>query len=273
MFGLGIVMATGYMAGNQSVVQRTLGARSEWDAKGGMLFAGFLKVFIPLLVIVPGLAAVVVEPGLAKGDMAVPSMIRDILPPGLRGLMFAALFAALMSSVDSSLNSCATIWTTDLYGRVHQWVTGAELNAKKALFLGRACTLVFILLAGFGAPLLEGEETMYNFIQTALSMFQGPVFAILLLGIMWRRTTQWGGLAGLVLGVTFTTILHNIDNLFPSDDPFLFVAWWSFVFSIVATVVVSLLTPRDPDEKVRGLVFGQIVTDGEIQRVLRERSS
>ena len=104
-------------------------------------------------------------------------------------------------------------------------------------------------------------------------MFQGPVLAILLLGIMWRRTTQWGGLAGLVLGVMFTTLLNNIDGIFPSDDPFLFIAWWSFVFSMVVTVLVSLVTPPEPDEKIRGLVFGQVMKDGEIQRVLKGRVS
>ena len=95
-------MATAYMSGNQAVVQRTLGARSEWDAKGGMLFAGFIKSFIPLLVAVPGLCAVVLLPDLEVGDDAVPSLMRALLPPGLRGLMFAAMFAALMSSMDSA---------------------------------------------------------------------------------------------------------------------------------------------------------------------------
>lgn len=273
VFGLGIVMATGYMAGNQAVVQRTLGARSEWDAKAGMLFAGFLKVFIPLIIIVPGLTAIVLAPGLENGDRAVPQMIRDLLPPGLKGLMFAALFAALMSSVDSYLNSASTIWTTDLYGKLMRAVRGRPLSERHELLVGRIFTFTFIVLAALLAPALRDQETMYNFIQTALAMFQGPVFAILLLGIMWRRATQWGGLAGLLLGVAFTTILNNTEGLFPSDDPFLFVAWWSFVFSIAVTVIVSLLTPQDPDEKVRGLVFGQVMQDGKIQRVLQGRIS
>lgn len=272
VFGLGIVMATGYMAGNQAIVQRTLGARTEWDAKGGMLFAGFLKVFIPALVIVPGLAAIAILPPLANGDMAVPELIREIMPPGLKGLMFAALFAALMSSVDSYLNSATTIWTTDLAGGAYRSITGTSLTDRQTLTMGRVFTALFIIAAGLFAPSLAGQETMYNFIQTALSMFQGPVFAILLLGIMWRRTTQWGALAALVLGVAFTTILNFTPGIFPSDDPFLFVAWWSFVFSMAVAVIVSLLTPRDPDEKVRGLVFGQVMQDGAIQRVLHERT-
>ncbi len=273
VFGLGIVLAIAYMSGNQAVVQRTLGARSEWDAKGGMLFGGFLKSFIPLMVAVPGLCALAIAPDLADGERAVPYMIRELLPPGLRGLMFVALFAALMSSVDSTLNSSTTIWVNDLYGRFYRFATGRRLGDRDALVMGRIFTAVFIVLAGLLAPVIGRAEELYVFIQTALSLFQGPTLAILLIGIVWRRATQWGGLAGLVLGVCFTTILNGVEDLFPSDDPFLFVAWWSFVFSSIVTVVVSLLTPREPDEKIRGLVWGQLMKDGEVQRVLSERVS
>jgi len=273
VFGLGIVLAIAYMSGNQVVVQRTLGARSEWDAKGGMLFGGFLKSFIPLMVAVPGLCALALVPDLADGERAVPFMIRTLLPPGLRGLMFVALFAALMSSVDSTLNSATTIWANDLYGRLLRLITGKPLTERHGLIIGRVFTIVFIVLAGALAKWVGQAEGLYVFIQTALSMFQGPTLAILLLGILWRRATRWGGLAGLVLGVMFTTVLNNVDNVFPSDDPFLFVAWWSFVFSLIVTVVVSLLTPPEPDEKVRGLVWGQVMKDGEVQRVLQERVS
>jgi Na+/proline symporter len=274
VFGLGIVMATAYMSGNQAVVQRALGARSEWDAKGGMLFAGFLKSFIPLLVAVPGLAAVVLLPDLPKGDSAVPGMIKMLLPPGLRGLMFAALFAALMSSVDSTLNSASTIWTTDLYGRFVRFAQRRSLNEREALFVGRSFTVVFIILAAFLSKTFGDNRGIYNFLQTVLSLFQGPVFAILLLGIMWRRTTQWGALAGLLIGVLFTNVLTYTPGLFYSDDTaYLFVSWWSFVLTLVVTTVVSLVTPKDPDEKVRGLIFGQVMHDGEVQRVLQERVS
>jgi len=273
VFGLGIVLAIAYMSGNQAVVQRTLGARSEWDAKGGMLFGGFLKSFIPLMVAVPGLCAVILAPELAEGDRAVPEMIRTLLPPGLKGLMFVALFAALMSSVDSTLSSASTIWTTDLYGRFHHFVTGKRLDGRQGLIVGRTFTFSFIILAGFLAPWIGQQEGLYVFIQTALSMFQGPTLAILLLGIIWPRATGWGGFAGLVMGVIFTTVLNCVDGLFPSDDPFLFVAWWSFVFSLIVTVVVSLLTKPEPEEKIRGLVWGQVMKDGEIQRVLLERVS
>ncbi len=272
VFGLGIVMATAYMSGNQSVVQRAFGARSEWHAKSGMLFAGFLKSFIPLMVAFPGLCAVVLLPNLETGDDAVPGLMRMLLPPGLRGLMFAAMFAALMATMSSALNSACTIWTTDLYGLPFRLIRGKDLSQRHMLNAGRAFTIVFVVLAAALSKWIGDNDGLYVFLQTALSMFQGPVFAILLLGIMWKRATQWGGLAGLVIGVGFTTILNNVDGLFPSEDPFLFVSWWSFVFAIVVTIIVSLLTPPEPEEKIRGLVFGQVMKDGEIQRVLQMRS-
>ncbi len=277
VFGLGIVLSIAYMSGNQAVVQRTLGARSEWDAKAGMLFGGFLKAFIPLMVAIPGLAALIVVPrltgGMVEGDRAVPEMIRLLLPPGLKGLMFVALFAALMSSVDSTLNSTTTIWVTDIWGRMWRLLKGKNMDEREALIVGRIFTVVLIIAAGFSAEAIGKQESLYVFIQTALSLFQGPTLAILILGILWRRTTQWGGLAGLVIGVAFCFMLNSSTSLFPSDDPFLFVAWWSFIFSLIVTVVVSLLTPPEPDEKIRGLVWAQVVQDENVQEALNERVS
>jgi len=249
VFGLGIVLAIAYMSGNQVIVQRTLGARSEWDAKGGMLLGGFLKSFIPLMVALPGLCAVILVPHLGpeNADRAVPEMIRALLPAGLRGLMFAALFAALMSSISGTLNSGTTIFITDLVGQVRSWMGRKPLGERHALALGRAYTALFIILSAAFAKKIGDNEQIYVFIQTVLSLFQGPTLAVLLLGIIWPRATGWGGLAGLVLGVIFCFVLKYTPNLFPSDDPFLFVAWWSFVFSIIVVVVVSLLTPREPD--------------------------
>ena len=108
-------MANAYMIGNQTIVQRCLTAKNEWHAKASMVFAGFLKMFIPLLVLLPGLVAIVMLPDMKDGDKALPMMIKEILPPGLIGLMFAAFFAALMSSIDSMLNSTATLFTKDIY--------------------------------------------------------------------------------------------------------------------------------------------------------------
>lgn len=273
VFGLGIVLAIAYMSGNQVIVQRTLGARSEWDAKGGMLLGGFLKAFIPLMVALPGLCALVLVPhlGTENADRAVPEMIRQLLPAGLRGLMFAALLAALMSSISGTLNSGTTIFVTDLVGQARNWMGLKPLSERAALKLGRIYTAAFIVLTALFAKPIGDSDSIYVFIQTVLSLFQGPTLAILLLGIIWPRATGWGGLAGLVLGVLCCFVLKYTPDLFPSGEPFLFVAWWSFVFSIIVTIVVSLLTPREPDEKLRGLVWSSVVRDTDVQDALAER--
>ncbi len=273
VLGLGIVLSTGYFVGNQAIVQRALGARSEWDAKAAMLFAAFLKLFIPLLVVLPGLSALALNPGLQNEEEAVPWMIAEVLPPGLKGLMFAAFFAALMSSVDSFLNSCSTVFVQDIYGTMAKYLWHPP-TPRQSLILGRCVTIVLILAAAAFAPAIEQVEGLYSFIQTLLSYFQGPTLAILLLGILWSRTNGWGALAGLTTGVGLSFLMLNPlqEKLFMWEDPFLFVAWWTFLAAILVTVVVSLLTPPEPAEKLRGLVYGQVMHDPEVQQALQERA-
>ncbi|MCD6598669.1 MAG: sodium/solute symporter, partial [Bacteroidales bacterium] len=115
LFGLTFVMANAYMIGNQAIVQRCLTAKNEWHAKASMIFGSALKMLIPILVLFPGLMAIIIHPGLEDGDRSLPMMIKSTLPPGLIGLMFSAFFAGLMSSVDSLLNSTATLFTKDIY--------------------------------------------------------------------------------------------------------------------------------------------------------------
>jgi SSS family solute:Na+ symporter len=274
VFGLGIVMATSYMAGNQAVVQRTFGAKSEWDAKAGMLFGGFLKCFIPLMVALPGLAAIIIIPNLQDRDLAIPMLVKEIMPPGLRGLLFAAFLSSLMGNVGATLNSVTTVWTSDIYEKFIDLVFKKKMSQRHILIVGRAFTVAFMILSALLAQRMSAvDEGIYIFIQSCLAIFQGPVFGVLLIGLLWRRANQWGGLAGLVLGVAFTTILNNTEGVFPSANPFLFIAMWSFLFSSVVTIVVSLLTPPDPAEKTEGLVFSQVMKEGKVDRVLvKERN-
>ncbi|MBI2432744.1 MAG: sodium/solute symporter [Candidatus Hydrogenedentes bacterium] len=275
VFGLGIVLAIAYMSGNQVIVQRTLGARTEWDAKAGMLTGGFLKSFIPLMVALPGLCALILVPDLPmeEADRAVPEMIRKLLPAGLRGLMFAALFAALMSSISGTLNSATTIFITDIWGQIRRWLGKAAYTERQALNMGRAFTAFLIIISTVFCKAIADRESIYVFSQTILSMFQGPTLAILLLGIIWPRATGWGGLAGLALGVPFCFVLNNTPGLFTSENPFLFVAWWSFVFSLIVTIIVSLITPRESEEKLRGVTWSYVVKSKEAQAALEERNS
>ena len=178
-----------------------------------------------------------------------------------------------MSHISASLNSITTICVTDLVGTSVHWAGRKPLGEKTSLILGRCITLFFIISSAiFAKPIGDGEQ-IYILLQTVLSLFQGPLLAILLLGILWPRATGWGGLAGLVLGVMCCFILNYTPGLFPSENPFLFVAWWSFVFSLIVTVVVSLCTKRETDEKLRGLVWQSVVKDEAAQAALSERVS
>jgi len=273
VFGLGLVMAVAYMSGNQVIVQRTLGARSEWDAKAGMLFGGLLKFSIPLMVALPGLCAIVLVPqlGAENADRAVPAMIRLLMPAGLRGLMFAALFAAMMSHISASLNSTATIFVTDIIGQIRKWAGKGQMSEKTAVRMGRLLTAALIISTALLAQPIGDRPSIYVYMQTILSMFQGPLLAILLLGIMWPRATGYGGFAGLTLGLVCAFVLYQTPGLFFAQDPFLFVAWWSFVFAMIVTVVVSLLTKPESEEKLRGMVWSSVVRDVDAQDALRER--
>jgi SSS family solute:Na+ symporter len=245
-------MANAYMIGNQSIVQRCFSAKNEWHAKASMVFAAFLKMLIPVLVLFPGLMAVILHPGLEDGDQAMPTLIRSLLPPGLRGLMFAAFLAGLMSSIDSCLNSTATLWTKDIYERFIR----PDASDKHYLKVGRIATLVLLLFGVITSPVSMYFEGIYVAIQTFLSFFQGPIFSILLLGIFWRRTTQWGGLAGLIGGIMVSWLMHIFKaRLFTIEDPFLYVSWWSFVAGFVITVAVSLFTEAHPVSRLYGLVY------------------
>ncbi|HEC03816.1 MAG TPA: sodium transporter [Phycisphaerales bacterium] len=254
LFGLTFVMANAYMIGNQAIVQRCLGAKSEWDAKASMIWGAFLKMFIPVLVLFPGLIAIVLHPGLEDGDTAFPLLVKELLPGGwgVVGLMFAALLAELMSSIDSMLNSTATLWTKDIYERYIK----KDASDQHYLIVGRMATIALLVFGVLTSRVSQYFEGIYVAIQTFLSFFQGPVFSVLLLGIFWRGTTQWGGLFGLVGGITVSALLYVFKGyLFAIEDPFLYVSWWSFLAGLVIAVTVSLFTTRHPDERLYGLVY------------------
>jgi SSS family solute:Na+ symporter len=270
LFGLGLVMASAYFVGNQNIVQRTLGAKNEWHAKASMLFGAFLKALIPVLVATPGLIALAYYGGaLEDGDTAFPKLIRDLLPPGMRGLMFAAFMAAMMSSIDSVLNSSATLWTKDIWQR---WIRPRSTD-RQLLRMGRVFTIVLLVIGVATSRLSTHFDGLYVFLQTLFSIVQGPSLAILLLGIFWRRATAAGGLAGLLVGVASALLMTwQQKALFSIEDPFLYVSLWSFVVGLGVTWSVSLLTRPHDEQRLYGLVYGMVMHDDEAQDALRRRA-
>ena len=256
LFGLGFVLANAYWIGNQSIVQRSLGARSMADAKASYIFGALLKILIPFAMVVPGIVSLAYNPNIADADKAMATLIKEIMPTGLLGIFFAAFLAGLMSSVDSFLNSAATVWTTDIYKKYFR----PNRDDTHYLFVGRSFTIVFIFVAIFVAQFATGFESIYDLAQTLLSFFQGPSLAIIILGVLWKRATGTGALVGLIGGISFSALLMWVHSnatipLFQVSEPFLYVALWSFILSVALTVIVSIYTKQEPDEKLRGMVY------------------
>ncbi len=255
LFGLAIVLSPAYWIGNQAIVQRNLGARSEHEAKKSVLLGAFLKLFIPIILVAPGLAGVVLHPGLENGDDIYPTLIGDLLPPGLTGIVFAAFLAALMSSVDSYLNSASTLWTKDVYQKFI--VPGKD--KRHYMIVGRMLVVLFVIIGVLLAPLTERFPSIFGYFVTIYSVFQGPLLAIIVLGILWRRANGKGAIAGLILGVsTSATLFWVQDIVFTCPEPYLYIAWWGFLAGLVPTVIVSLATEPEPAEKIEGLIYSTV---------------
>ncbi len=252
LFGLAFVLSPAYWLGNQAIVQRNMGARSEYDAKKSVLWGAFLKLFIPIILVVPGLAGIALFPGLEHGDDIYPILIHELLPPGLTGLVFAAFLAALMSSVDSYLNSAATLWTKDIY---QEYISSGR-DERHYMIVGKVFTGAFVIIGIVLAPLTERFSSIFGYFQAMLSIFQGPLLALIVLGLLWPRANGTGAVAGIILGVaTSGTLFWIKDQVFTIPDPFLYIAWWAFLVGLIATVVGSLLTKPEPPEKIEHLLF------------------
>jgi SSS family solute:Na+ symporter len=265
LFGLALVLSPAYWIGNQAIIQRSLAARSEFEAKASYIWGALLKNLIPVIVAVPGLIAVVRFPELADQDQAVPQLVALLLPAGLRGIFVAAFLAALMSSIDSYLNSAATIFTQDLYQRFLR----PAATPEHLLRIGRLTTIVLVLWGiGFAMTILYGgiNQGVYDIFQTLMAFFQGPALAVLLAGLFWRRATSRGAMAGFLGGVLLSVSLYTLNQpavyeslgwspLFQIAQPYLYFSVWSFLTAAGLIAFVSLLMPREPEEKTRYVVY------------------
>ena len=155
-----------------------------------MIFAAYLKLLMPVIIVLPGIAAVMLAPGLERPDEAYPTMMR-LLPAGVAGLVFAALIAAIVASTASKINSVATIFTLDIYNKM-----GAPKSETRLVNVGRIAAVVSILLAIFTArPLLGSFDQAFQYIQEYTGFFTPGIVVIFLLGLFWKRASEAGALA------------------------------------------------------------------------------
>jgi SSS family solute:Na+ symporter len=238
-----------YWGFNQYIIQRALAAKDLGEAQKGVVFAAYLKLLMPVIIVLPGIAAVVLAPGLAKPDEAYPTMMR-LLPPGLLGLVFAALIAAVIASTASKINSIATIFTLDLYAKFRGERTRAEdgvgesgTEEKHLVFIGRAVAVVAVIIALLTArPLLGKSDQAFQFIQEFSGFFTPGITVIFLLGLFWKKATEAGAIAAAVASVA----LSYVFKVAMPDFPFMNRMGLVFLISLGLAVAISLVQQARP---------------------------
>ncbi|MDY6947077.1 MAG: sodium/sugar symporter [Pseudomonadota bacterium] len=223
-----------YWGFNQYIIQRALAAKSLQEAQKGVIFAAYLKLLMPVIIVLPGIAAVLLAPDLAKPDEAYPTMMR-LLPTGIAGLVFAALIAAIIASTASKVNSIATIFTLDIYNKM-----GEPKPEGRLVLAGRITAVVAILLAIVTArPLLGSFDQAFQYIQEYTGFFTPGIVVIFMLGLFWKRATEAGALAATVGSFVLSIALKAGWPSLPFMDRMGVV----FVLALVLAVVFSLLQP------------------------------
>ncbi len=272
------ILGIWYWCTDQFIVQRTLAARSVGDARRGAIFAGFLKILPAFIFVVPGIVAyVLAQRGLltfpqvadpVTGQLvndyngALPLLVREMLPVGVRGLVVAGLLAALMSSLAAVFNSCATLITMDVYGKLRP---GA--SDRRLVWVGRASTVLLTVLGLAWIPFMRYfSGQLYTYLQSIQAYISPPIAAVFLFGLFWSRINAQGAMASLVSGFVLGMgrIVAELNKaslaegsllfLF-ADANFLHFAIFLFAVCTVILVVVSLVTPAPNRAQIAGLTY------------------
>jgi solute:Na+ symporter, SSS family len=245
-----------YNCTNQFIVQRCLGARSEWDGRMGVVFAGFMKILLPLLVVVPGIIAFRLFPGLEDKDQAFPRLVRELVPIGLSGVVMAGLASGMMSHISSVLNSCSTVFTMDLYKPLLRPGAPEEHLVK----VGRWSAFVILLGSTLLALWFTRQKLgVFDLIQNVGAWVAAPISAVFLLGVLWARTTAAAATFVLFFAFPYTAFVEyvlfkRVPWLMPFDNWLnrTFLVWAS---CMVLLVLVSLVTKAPPAEQIRGIIW------------------
>jgi SSS family solute:Na+ symporter len=244
-----------YWGFNQYIIQRTLAAKSLKEAQKGILLAAFLKLVIPLIVVIPGIAAYVMVndpeimarlgdaglqnlPSLETADKAYPWLLQ-FLPAGLKGVAFAALAAAIVSSLASMLNSTSTIFTMDIY---RQYIN-KNASDKKTVNTGRVSAAVALVIACIMAPLLGGIDQAFQFIQEYTGIVSPGILAVFMLGLFWKKTTNKGAIVGALVSIPIAMYFKVAPNGWSTSSLFVDVPFMDQMgYTVLLTMIVIILT-------------------------------
>jgi SSS family solute:Na+ symporter len=255
-----------YWGFNQYIIQRTLAAKSLKEAQKGILFAAFLKLIIPLVVVIPGIAAYVIVndpellaslgsigqmnlPSTAQADQAYPWLLQ-LLPVGLKGLAFAALCAAIVSSLASMLNSTSTIFTMDIY----KPYINKNSTDKQTVSTGRISASVALLIAVVLAPSLDGLDQAFQFIQEYTGVVSPGILAVFLLGLFWKKATNKAAIIGILSSIPFAMYFKVSPNGWSDHPifvniPFMDQMGITFILVSLTIVVASLIQHKGKNDE------------------------
>lgn len=263
VFGLGFVLSFGYWTTNFVEVQRSMAADSLSAARKTPIIGAFPKIFIPFLVVIPGMVAgATVTPimdGSAEPNDAILYLMRDLLPNGLLGVAIAGLLAAFMAGMAANISAFNTVFSFDIW----QSYIVKDRDDEYYLKVGRVATVGATVIAVFTALLASNFGNVMDYLQTLFGFFNAPLFATFILGMFWKRMTPTAGWVGLVSGTgvaiaywavaTFGSTDAGFFNL-PGQGTAFVAASLAFVTDIVVSVLVSLVTKPKPDEELVGFV-------------------
>jgi len=287
VFGLGAIISFGYWTTDFLVVQRVLSAKDLRAAKMAPVIGAAFKMFVPFIVILPGLIGIAVLPMKLVGEgVAVASgghSYNEVLPlllarycgPGLLGLGVTALMAGFMSGMAGNVSAFSTVWTYDIYKAIFH----KNANDQQLVRMGRWSTIGGVAISIGTAYLVIHFLSIMDYVQALFSFFIAPLFGTVLLGMLWKRATAAGGFWGLLAGTVSSIAMWAWVKVDPSAlryvalSPYardmaenMYRALWSWILCVIVTVVVSLLTAPKPASELKGLVYGEteIPSEGEL---------
>jgi SSS family solute:Na+ symporter len=256
-----------YCAANQFIVQRALAAKDEWHARMGIVFTDYLKFLLPLIIIVPGLVAPKLFPNLERPDLVFPTLVQNLLPQGLVGLVMAGLIAAVMGHTSGAINSCTTIATIDFYipwkqrtqpsGRAGLSPARSDSNTDttdaQSLKFARIFGICTIIIGVLCANLLihHSKKPIFLYLLNAYGYFTPGIATMFLLGILWKRTTTPGALTAGILTIPLSLIFQWRFPHMPFQNRTGIVFW----ICMLTCAAVSLMTKAKPAQELEGLIW------------------
>src|SRR5215813_8122660 len=261
------ILGIWYWCTDQVIVQRVLSARDEGHAKAGTIFAGFLKILPVFMLVLPGIIAYALYPEqVAKPDFAYPTLVLNLLPVGLVGLVMAALLAAVMGAMSSVFNSASTLVTLDFYKKINPNASEAQL-----VNFGRVATGAMVLLGLLWVPFIHLlSAQLYIYLQSVQAYISPPIAVCFVFGILWTRVNGQGAISSLLTGFVLGAVRFVFEVLDKSrhyqsvfirwlvDMNFLHYAIFMFVVCTAVLVGVSLMYPAPDRKKLAGLTFATV---------------